>query len=58
MKYTLSTLIKRLQEIEAVHGDCSVGCYGHDSGEDDEISVYRWKKDGPYSVQLVLERDS
>jgi len=58
MKYTLSSLIKRLQEIEAKHGDCSVGCYGHGSCEDDEINVYRWREDAPYSVQLVLERDS
>jgi hypothetical protein len=58
-RYTLSSLIKKLQEIEAKHGDIKVGCYGHDGcDQDDEINVYRWHEDEPYSVQLVLERDS
>jgi len=58
MKYTLSSLIKKLQEIEAKVGDAEIGCYGHDGGEDDEVNVYRFGEDSPYCVQLVLERDS
>ena len=58
MKYTLSSLIKRLQEVEAKYGDAEVGCYGHDGGDNDQVNVYRWSEDSPYCVQLVLERDS